>query len=123
MGRDEVCLWGTALTPLDEPIRWLPLQATTIKTQKRRPRVLHLRPLVTPEPGNGLTYLGLEGRPERFSDPTGHRDLQLAVFCVCRQCRSLSRQQADVRPKLRPMEKPVSLSHTLGIFVTNTLCF
>lgn len=37
VGRDEVCLRGPSLPPLDEPLRWLPIQATADEDQERRP--------------------------------------------------------------------------------------
>lgn len=40
VGRDEVRLRGSPLTPLDEPLRRLPVQAIAGEAQERRPRVL-----------------------------------------------------------------------------------
>ena len=42
VGRNEVCLRGPSLPPLDEPLRWLPTQAAADEDQERRPRVLCL---------------------------------------------------------------------------------
>ena len=44
VGRDEVRLWRPPLAALDEPLRRLPIQATTDETQERGPRVLSVRP-------------------------------------------------------------------------------
>lgn len=40
VGRDEVCLWGPSLPPLDEPLCWLPIQVAADEDQERRLRVL-----------------------------------------------------------------------------------
>lgn len=40
VGRDEVCLRGPPLPPLDEPLCWLPIQAAADEDPQRRPRVL-----------------------------------------------------------------------------------
>jgi hypothetical protein len=58
VGRDEVCLWGTPLTPLDEPLCWLPIQATAAETQERRPRVLSVS--LSPSGTRLDAHLGLQ---------------------------------------------------------------
>lgn len=40
VGRDEVCLRGPSLPPLDEPLCGLPIQAAADEDQEGRPRVL-----------------------------------------------------------------------------------